>query len=290
MKNKPISVNYFFSRVCNYSCKFCFHYNSNNFHLNIEDAKKGLKKLKDAGMEKITFSGGEPFLYKNHLHELIKYCKEELFLESISIVSNGSLITEEWIIENSHFVDMLTISCDSFIEANNLEIGRGQGNQVQILNNCWKFCNDHNILFKINTVVNKVNFNEQMVQKIILLKPYRWKCFQLLLINGENINTENNLDAQSLHINDTEFGFFQSLNKGFKDTIFESNMTMRNSYYLLDEKMRFLDCSSGSKIPSRSILQVGVNEALQQVFFDEEQFLSRKGIYDWSKKKSICSN
>lgn len=49
-------------------------------------------------MEKINFSGGEPFIHDrgNYLGELVKFCKNELQLESVSIVSNGSLIRETW--------------------------------------------------------------------------------------------------------------------------------------------------------------------------------------------------
>ena len=49
-------------------------------------------------MEKINFSGGEPFIQQRgqYLGELTKFCKETLQLPSVSIVSNGSLITEKW--------------------------------------------------------------------------------------------------------------------------------------------------------------------------------------------------
>jgi radical S-adenosyl methionine domain-containing protein 2 len=49
-------------------------------------------------MEKINFSGGEPFIEGHHgkfVGEMVKYCKQELGL-SVSIVSNGSLIKEQW--------------------------------------------------------------------------------------------------------------------------------------------------------------------------------------------------
>ena len=56
------------------------------------------------GMEKVNFAGGEPFLAHTadvtgtgkYLGELVRYCKQELKLPSVSIVSNGSLISEEW--------------------------------------------------------------------------------------------------------------------------------------------------------------------------------------------------
>lgn len=49
-------------------------------------------------MEKVNFSGGEPFIHNrgDYLGELVKYCKKDLKLQSVSIVSNGSLIRKPW--------------------------------------------------------------------------------------------------------------------------------------------------------------------------------------------------
>ncbi len=57
----------------------------------------------------------------------------------------------------------------------------------------------------------------------------------------------------------------------------EDNETMRDSYLLLDEKLRFLDCSGGKKIPSESILDVGVEKAFEKSGFNKEQFDARGG-------------
>ena len=45
----PESVNYHLTRQCNYKCGFCFHTAKTSFVLELEDAKRGLKLLKDAG-------------------------------------------------------------------------------------------------------------------------------------------------------------------------------------------------------------------------------------------------
>lgn len=49
-------------------------------------------------MEKINFSGGEPFLQDRgeFVGKLVQFCKQELELPSVSIVSNGSLIRKQW--------------------------------------------------------------------------------------------------------------------------------------------------------------------------------------------------
>ena len=48
-------------------------------------------------------------------------------------------------------------------------------------------------------------------------------------------------------------------------------------------QMRFLDCTKGNKEPSKSLLDVGVNNALGASGFDEQMFLQRGGKYTWSK-------
>lgn len=72
-------------------------------------------------MEKINFSGGEPFLPKRggHLGEMVKYCKQELKLPSVTIVTNGSLVKERWFKEYGEYLDIMAVSCDSFHEETN---------------------------------------------------------------------------------------------------------------------------------------------------------------------------
>lgn len=45
----PRSVNYHFTRKCNYECGFCFHTAKTSYMLSIEDAKQGLLMLKNTG-------------------------------------------------------------------------------------------------------------------------------------------------------------------------------------------------------------------------------------------------
>ena len=48
-------------------------------------------------------------------------------------------------------------------------------------------------------------------------------------------------------------------------------------------QMRFLDCRSGAKVPSKSLLDVGVKNAIDASGFGEQMFLKRGGRYTWSK-------
>ena len=59
-------------------------------------------------------------------------------------------------------------------------------------------------------------------------------------------------------------------------------MSSKHPFPLLLQ-MRFLDCRGGRKDPSKSILDVGVREAICFSGFDEKMFLKRGGKYVWSK-------
>lgn len=52
----PRSVNYHFTRKCNYQCGFCFHTAKNSYMLSLADAKRGLRLLKNAGKSNINLN------------------------------------------------------------------------------------------------------------------------------------------------------------------------------------------------------------------------------------------
>ncbi|XP_016662105.1 radical S-adenosyl methionine domain-containing protein 2-like [Acyrthosiphon pisum] len=288
----PLSVNYHFTRQCNYSCGFCFHTAKTSFVLPLDEAKRGLTILADAGMKKLNFSGGEPFIRGGgrFMGELIKYCKTELRWAgiSISIVSNGSLIQEKWMRQYGEHVDMLAVSCDSFNADTNRMIGRQQGartDHVAKLYQVREWCGQHKIAFKINTVVNTYNVNELFAEHIDRLRPVRWKVFQCLLLEGENAGEGALRNAARFYVTDEEFNGFLRRHAEVQMLVPENNDAMRDSYLILDEYMRFLNCRNGKKEPSASLLDVGVQHALRGSGFDEQAFLERGGVYRWSKQQ-----
>lgn len=155
-------------------------------------------------MEKINFSGGEPFLHEkgDFLGKLVQFCKQDLQLPSVSIVSNGSMIQERWFqkygknssffspkggrkslaqsfhsVPSGDYLDILAISCDSFNEDTNQLIGRAQGKKshIESLYKIRGWCARYKVAFKINTVVNTFNLDEDMQDNITQLDPVRWK-------------------------------------------------------------------------------------------------------------------
>lgn len=284
----PVSVNYFPTRLCNKTCGFCFHVDKTSYMLSEEDAKRGLKKLVEAGMKKLNIAGGEPFLYPEFLGHICQYVKEDLHLESVSIVTNGSKVTERWLRKYGRFVDIIAVSCDSFNEQINIEIGRGNGDNVQQLRRIKKWCQQYGIKFKMNTVVCSLNWQEDMSAMIKELDPFRWKCFQVLLVGGENDNKSmkgRGKEFDKFSITDEQFESFCQRHRHVGDRFIpEPNNVMAKSYLLLDEYMRFMDKGSGVEKTSDSILKVSVAEALSQVEWDVESFEKRGGVYDWKRE------
>ncbi|XP_045170426.2 uncharacterized protein LOC123532892 isoform X3 [Mercenaria mercenaria] len=186
---------------------------------------------------------------------------------------------------SGEYLDILAVSCDSFDPDTNEKIGRQQGqkNHLDSLLRVRRLCMEYKVAFKLNTVVNTYNKHEDMTDCILQLDPCRWKVFQCLLIDGENAGQDALRNAETFVINDEEFDKFLDMHKSVKCLVPESNEKMQNSYLILDEYMRFLDCTQGSKQPSRSLLDVGVDNALMFSGFDERMFLKRGGKYVWSK-------
>ncbi|KAJ2996957.1 hypothetical protein NUW58_g802 [Xylaria curta] len=287
----PVSVNYHFTRKCNKECSFCFHTEKTSYVASESDMKLGLRLLKEAGMRKINFAGGEPFLYPRKLAMLCRYCKEELGLESVSIITNGTKVTKKWMEENDRWIDVLGVSCDSFNEKTNIAIGRGTGSNVKQLFAIRDWCRELGIKFKLNTVVCIHNWEEDMVDMIEKLDPFRWKAFQVLYVEGENDAKDEDVylakrknNAKWLLISDEQFKTFCDKHQHISCFVPEPNSLMASSYLILDEYLCFLDKGAGAEKQSRSILEVGVQKALSEIHWDQEAFKKRGGLYEWTKE------
>ena len=249
---KPESVNYHFTRLCNYKCGFCFHTQKTSFILPLERAIHGLKLLKEAGTRK----------------------------EKVSVITNGSLVKRSFFEKFGKYIDVFGVSCDSFDAETNKKIGRGtKGDNVKKLFEIRELCKEYNIKFKLNTVVCSYNKDENMVENIKKLDPYRWKVFQVLLVKGENEGGDKLRDVTKFQITNEEFEQFKKRHEELRCMVAESNDNMKSSYLILDEYMRFLDKGDGEEIHSESILDVGVEKALEVIHYDENEFIKRKGDY-----------
>jgi radical S-adenosyl methionine domain-containing protein 2 len=272
-------------------CKFCFATFQDvkqsllpKGHLPKEQAIAVVQQLADFGFQKITFAGGEPTLCK-WLSDLITIAKDAGM--TTMIVTNGSQLTDEFLEVNKNKLDWIAISIDSLSLETNLITGRAISGNRPLPLDYYKSLVDRVKQFgyglKINTVVNRNNFNENMNDFISYAKPKRWKVLQVLPIVGQNDNK-----IEDFKISKTEFQTFIDNHirlQAITNIVVESNSQIEGSYVMVDPAGRFFDNATGTHNYSRPILEIGVTKAIQEVNYDLQKFISRGGQYNWTLTK-----
>jgi radical S-adenosyl methionine domain-containing protein 2 len=280
------SVNFHLWQPCNMRCKFCFATfmeTKNNLlpkgHLPKTKAMAIVEELASIGFEKITFAGGEPTLCP-WLADLIQLAKK-LQLTTM-LVTNGTKISPEFLQANQGSLDWITLSIDSLDAITNKKLGRKTSKEAFTWETYQLMVNNihaYGYGLKINTVVNRFNFQENLTEFINHARPARWKVLQVLPIEGEN-----DANIQELKITDKEFGEFIETNKNLDPGIIlipETNNQMKGSYVMVDPSGRFFHNTDGKLHYSKPILSVGGQTALLEMEYDTEKFINRGGIYDW---------
>lgn len=223
------------------SCKFCFRDKSKNCNLNI-DYKKVIDLIRqDKRIDEINIAGWEPTLYKGLL-DLIKYCKAKEL--QVSLITNGiKLINDKNLLNDiCKIVCCLGISIDSLNLEINKQIGRITNTNQTItlddliyINNATKL---NNIKFKINIVVNSLNWNDTSLIELNKLDIDRCK----ILFNQND----------KLSITNSQFDYFVKwFTKNIKARKIVIENDMNNSYLMitsdfdisiiLDEKFNLID-------------------------------------------------
>lgn len=282
------AVNFHLWEPCNMRCKFCFatfqdvkHSILPKGHLPKEQAIEVVRQLADMGFEKITFAGGEPTLCP-WLPILIATAKDAGL--TTMIVTNGSKLSDSFLVQNKAKLDWIAVSIDSLNPNTNIAMGRAILGKTPLQLDYYTSLVDrikqHGYGLKINSVISKKNFNENMGEFIRYAKPKRWKLFQVLPIVGQN-----DLHIADFKILDEQFQMFLDTHNNLRDVtviVPESNTQMKGSYAMVDPAGRFYDNAREGYNYSQAILEIGGQLAIQQVNYDFSKFISREGIYDWA--------
>lgn len=264
-------------KPCNMACKFCYAtFNDMKVKEQISylDVTKILDKLTDAGLQKITFAGGEPLLYQ-YLYGVVDYAKKIGL--TTSIITNGSLLDDEKFECFQGSLDWIGLSVDSLNPQTNNLIGRTSKlnpNYYELIAKIKKY----GYKLKINTVVNSYNWDEDMSEFIIWAEPDRWKIFQALRVEGQNEK-----EFENIRVTETEFTKFIESHSFIPNTVVEDNATMTGSYLLIDPQGRLFENSSGKHTYSKPLQNNTVKSCLSELNLNREMFLQRGGIYNWNK-------
>lgn len=284
--DKTFVINWHLTEACNYSCQFCFakwEHDKKDLIKDLSKAKFVIDELVYAfqtfiqpqwGFNKfrINFAGGEPSIYAENLNALIFYCK--LSGIQTSMITNGSFLHQGKV--DISQLDMLGISIDSLSLDINEKIGRIDSKTKKFLELDWvvSYLNQQKTInpqlsIKLNTVVNVLNYQEDMSYIIDVIKPDKWKVFKMLPVVTSN-----------LEITQEQFEFFLEKHSSFIDIITsENNDEMAASYLMLDPKARFYSHKKKGVelgyLYSDVITDIGFMQALSEINFDLEKFNNR---------------
>ena len=269
-------------------CKFCF-VTFNDLAVvkhNLENSKKIISEIAKNGFLKITFAGGEPTLIKE-LAEIVKYAKELGLITTI--VTNGAKLSQKPLLkELAPYLDWVALSIDSVNDELNIKSGRAinAGNTaitesffIELIDELKQL----NIRVKINTVVSKYNWNEDMNAFITSVKPDRWKILQALKVEGQNDEFQEDFE-----ITNTQFKRYLRRNESALlslNNAIEEVELIKGSYLMISPEGTLFDNTGESYKYSDSIVEIGLNKALKQIDFDKAKFIRRGGYYNFQNRK-----
>lgn len=279
-------INYHITEKCNYDCHYCYAKwaKPNELHRDLNELKHVLFKLAKYFLSpnpiqhqlnyksvRLNFAGGEALLLKERFIEALDYAIELGF--KVSMITNGHLLSEQFIAEHSHKLDLLGISYDSNSYSRQQLIGRAtrSGNVLSEtrLKSIFQQVKEYspNTELKINTVVNQYNAEDNLSELIGELQPKKWKVLRVLPVFDE-IQT----------ITEQQFYNYVERHESVAHLMsVENNDSMTNSYLMLSPDGSFFQNGNQAQgyFKSRSVLTTSIDVALAETGFDAEKFALR---------------
>ena len=269
-------VNYHITNHCNYRCAYCFGKFDGQENPSLDKAKMIIDntasyfKINRIPHGRINFAGGEPMLYPK-LDELIRYTYSLGI--SVSIVTNGSLLTPERIHSWNGLVSCIGISIDSLCENTNIQIGRCYRGSVKTMEDWLAIAtaiHECGIALKINTVVSKLNIQENLLPLYHAIAPNKIKLLQMHLIKGINDW------AKPYKITKQEFDdFCERHSSAFSIIVAEPCGSMENSYLMINPDGNVQLNNSGIYENYGNCCNTPLCEIMQSVPIDADKFNSR---------------
>ena len=270
-------INLHITEHCNYHCKHCFaHFNSTS-DLTFEQWKIIIDNCcNNINVSSFNIAGGEPFLYKS-LDKLAKYIISKN--KKCSIITNGSLMDFDWISENAKYYYMIGFSIDSFSNETLINIGRCNSKlktfDAERFYNICTLIKESNpeCCIKINTVVTKLNYKENLVHFISdkNIPVSRWKHLKIKKFVNEKF------DNSDICISQNEYEYFIKNNSAANLEIIHEN-DLKNSYIIIDACGTLVDNSNDDYIKIGSCLKENFGVLFSKMPFNESLYNSRYAV------------
>ena len=253
-------LNLHITENCNYNCKHCFSKFDSIEDSSLKQWKTIIANIQSKfKVDEFNIAGGEPFCSSlflplvEHIYQLGIKC---------SLITNGLLMSEKWIMENIKYFSMIGFSIDSFDYNTINTIGRMDRNNRFLSFDKFKSLIkkikelNPNCKIKVNTVVNKENFTENIYKELKLLHQYidKWKILKMKCHKNDNFS--------NLHLDITmeEYKKFIQTNLGnnfdiditspcsekkyIHNTEVIIEKELKNAYFIIDPHGKLLDNSN----------------------------------------------
>ena len=195
----PIHANFEITKRCNHLCEHC--YNGirdgpiSEEYFPPEHFKKIMQRLCDWGIFSVAISGGEPFLRKDVMGEILKIAKNENI--DISINSNLTYMPPTSLLKDNPHAAFL-VSIFSSEPKKHDTITRREGSLIRTVANIEKIVKEYHNPIGINCVINKNNL-EDLYETGKLASEIGASCFSVTAM----ISTYPSLDNKKISPSET---------------------------------------------------------------------------------------
>ncbi len=109
--DKPWAAHLYVTDRCNLDCHYCNEYDNSQPHPSTADLKRWIQKIKDLGVVRLGFQGGEPLMHPDII-ELVRFARN-VGLVPLTMATNGFLLTKDMLhgLEDAG-LDSINISVD----------------------------------------------------------------------------------------------------------------------------------------------------------------------------------
>lgn len=291
-QNRELVINWHITEACNFSCRYCYaKWLADDIGRELIHDRQGTRNLlariydyfrpenlgnplrKEIAWDslRLNLAGGEPLLYQQKVIETIKAARQIGF--TVSIITNGSRMDKALAEEMAPHLSVLGVSLDSANEQTNAAIGRIDRRShlpsLAELGSAIAVAKSVNsaLKVKLNTVVNALNWYQDMGDLVANLGPVKWKVLRML----PSVTDE-------LAVTEQEFQHFVRRHQSLRQIMcVEDNADMAESYLMIDPHGRFFQNALGRKgyVYSPPILESGVASAYSHTGMSVLKFSSR---------------
>lgn len=276
----PNGLHIYLTNKCNMMCPHCYMYAGNELknELTTDEVQSMLYVYKQKGGLSVTLSGGETTL-RSDLFEIVKYGSELGLI--ITILTNGTLWTDDLIKKISEFVYCVQISIDGYNEEENSKV-RGKGSFEKALTTLEKFL-DLNVLTTISCtpmysedIESKADEYASFGRKLV--EKYHKKKFKMsfntkLEDGRNNIMTDEKLDKYASQM--------ELVNKKFLGEFYEENpmfLSLNRRHILKDNcTYGFLYVAANGDVYACSLItQLSPFANIREKSFEEIMIMANK--------------